>query len=58
MRDARAKQQKKLRGMQKDKSVRPDDFHKAGAMMEKVVEKGMGEVKRIVEGARRVLEGG
>ena len=44
--------------MQKDKRLRPDDFHKAGAMMEKVVEKGMAEIKRILEGARRVLEGG
>lgn len=44
--------------MQLDKSARPDDLKKAGTMMEKVVEKGVGEVKKVVEGARKVLESG
>nr|POF19930.1 ribosome-recycling factor [Quercus suber] len=58
LRDARGKQQKKLRAMQLGKSARPDDLKKAGAGMEKVVEKGSGEVKRIVDAAKKVLEGG
>ncbi|KAK5135349.1 hypothetical protein LTR08_005291 [Meristemomyces frigidus] len=58
LRDARGKQQKKLRAMQLGKSARPDDLKKAGTGMEKVVEKGTAEVKRIVDGARKVLESG
>ncbi|KAK3719125.1 hypothetical protein LTR37_004689 [Vermiconidia calcicola] len=58
VRDARGKQQKKLRAMQVSKSARPDDLKKAGDKMEKVVEKGQAEVKRIVDGARKVLEAG
>lgn len=58
VRDARSKQQKKLRVMQVSKSARPDDLKKAGERMEKVVEKAQGEVKGIVERAKKVLEGG
>lgn len=58
VRDARSKQQKKLRAMQVAKSARPDDLKKAGEKMESVVEKGQGEVKRIVDSAKKVLEGG
>lgn len=58
VRDARARQQKKLRAAEKVKSVRPDDLKKAGTQMEKVVEKGQAEVKRVVEGAKKVLENG
>lgn len=58
VRDARAKQQKKLRAAEKDKSVRPDDLKKASTAMEKVVEKGQGEVKRVVDAAKKVLENG
>ncbi|KAK3675717.1 hypothetical protein LTR78_004358 [Recurvomyces mirabilis] len=58
LRDARGKQQKKLRALQVAKSARPDDLKKAGTLMEKVVEKGTGEVKRIVDSARKVLESG
>merc|ERR1712070_994402 len=57
-RDARGKQQKKLRGMQLYKSVRPDDLKKAGTQMEKVVEKGTAELKRVVDNAKKVLESG
>ncbi|GAB1740925.1 hypothetical protein NU219Hw_g5995t2 [Hortaea werneckii] len=57
-RDARGKQQKKLRGMQLNKSVRPDDLKKAGTQMEKVVEKGTAELKRVVDNAKKVLESG
>lgn len=56
VRDARGKQQKKLRALQLNKTARPDDLKKAGAQMEKVVEKGAAEVKRIVDSAKKVLE--
>lgn len=42
--------------MQLAKTARPDDLKKAGVLMEKVVEKGTGEVKKIVDGARKVLD--
>jgi ribosome recycling factor len=58
IKDARGKQQKKLRGMQVGKTARPDELKKAGAAMEKVVERGGTEVKRIVEAAKKVLESG
>ena len=58
IRDARGKQQKKLRAMQVNKTARPDDLKKAGERMEKVVEKGSSEVKRIADSAKKVLEGG
>ena len=58
VRDARGKQQKKLRALQLGKVARPDDLKKAGGLMEKVVEKGSAEVKRVVDGARKVLESG
>ncbi|KAK5112523.1 hypothetical protein LTR62_004280 [Meristemomyces frigidus] len=58
LRDARGKQQKKLRALQVSKTARPDDLKKAGTMMEKVVEKGTGEVKRVVDSAKKVLDSG
>lgn len=56
LRDARGKQQKKQRAMQLSKAARPDDLKKAGAQMEKVVEKGSAEMKRVVDSAKKVLE--
>lgn len=58
IRDARGKQQKKLRSMQLNKAARPDDLNKAGKQMEKVVEKGTGEMKKTVDNAKKVLESG
>jgi ribosome recycling factor len=58
IRDARGKQQKKLRAMQLNKAVRPDDLKKASTMMEKVVEKGSAELKKVVDNAKKVLESG
>jgi ribosome recycling factor len=55
--DARAAHQKKLRKFELDKSVRSDDIRKARAKMEEVVKKGQEEVKRVHDGAKRVLEG-
>lgn len=36
--------------------ARPDDLKKAADRMEKVVEKGSAEVKRIVDAAKKMLE--
>ncbi|SMQ51113.1 unnamed protein product [Zymoseptoria tritici ST99CH_3D1] len=58
VRDARGKQQKKLRAMQVGKAARPDDLKKAGTLMEKAVEKGAAEVKKVVDNAKKVLESG
>lgn len=58
MRDARGKQQKKLRALELAKSARPDDLKKAKGLMEKVVEKGVGDVKKVVEEKRKALEVG
>lgn len=58
VRDARGKQQKKLRALQLSKSARPDDLKKAGTMMEKVVEKGTAELKKVIDNAKKVLESG
>ena len=56
VRNARQGQQKKLRAMQLAKSARPDDLKKAGTQMEKVVDKGVQEVKKIVDAAKRALD--
>ncbi|EME38455.1 hypothetical protein DOTSEDRAFT_96214, partial [Dothistroma septosporum NZE10] len=58
VRDARGKQQKKLRAMQLGKAARPDDLKKASIQMEKVVERGTSEVKKIVDNAKKVLDSG
>ncbi|MCJ1264816.1 hypothetical protein MMC22_004691 [Lobaria immixta] len=50
---ARLAHKKKLRRLELSKSVRPDVLHKAGEEMEKVVGKGMAEVKRLIEGVRK-----
>jgi len=55
--DARAAHHKKLRKFQVEKSVRPDDLQKATKKMEEAVKRGISEVKRIVDGSRKVLEG-
>jgi ribosome recycling factor len=54
--DARAAHHKKLSKFRVDKSILPDDFQKAGKMLEDVVKKGHIEVKKIVDGAKKVLE--
>ncbi|QSZ29699.1 hypothetical protein DSL72_004216 [Monilinia vaccinii-corymbosi] len=56
LRNARGAMQKKLRTMEIKKLVRPDDSKKAHKEMEKVVEKGNGEVKKLVEAARKGME--
>jgi len=57
IREARGAHQKKMRAMQVAKTVRPDDLQKAHKMMEDVAQRGNSEVKRILEGAKRVLQG-
>lgn len=56
IRNARGVQQKKIRAAQVNKTVRPDEIKKVGTAMEKVVERGQGEVKKILEGVKRVLD--
>ena len=56
IRSARQAQQKKLRAMQLAKTARPDDLKKAGSLMEKVIEKGVAEVKKITDGAKKMLD--
>lgn len=58
IRNARGAHHKTLRAMQVAKTARPDDVKKAGEKMEKFVEAGTGEVKKIVDSAKKVLEGG
>lgn len=58
MRDARGKQQKKLRALELAKTARPDDLKKAKGLMEKVVEKGQGDVKKAVDEKKKALEMG
>lgn len=53
---ARAAMQKKLRGMEVKKVVRPDDLKKAHKEMEKIVEKATQDVKKAVDAARKNME--
>jgi ribosome recycling factor len=54
---ARSEKHKKLRAMLKSRSVVPDDVHMAEKKMQEVVDRGKTEVKKILNGARRVMEG-
>ena len=56
IRDARAAMQKRLRSMELKKLARPDDLKKAHKDMEKVVETGNADVKKIVEAAKKAME--
>ena len=47
---------KLIRKYEVNKDVRPDDVQKAKKRMEEVIKKGHDEVKRIADGAKRVLE--
>jgi len=53
---ARQEHNKKLRQYGLNREVLPDDLQKAKKLMEEVVKKGHAEVKRITDGAKRVLE--
>jgi len=54
IRNARQAHQKKMKAMHK--LVPEDDLRKAAKEMDKIVEKGQGEVKKMVEGAKKALE--
>ncbi len=56
VRNARAQTQKRLRALELKRVVRPDDLKKAHKDMEKVVEKGIADVKKAVEAARKAVE--
>ncbi|KAL5115863.1 ribosome-recycling factor [Pleosporales sp. CAS-2024a] len=53
---ARQDHNKRLRKFELNRDVLPDDLQKAKKRMEEVVKKGHTEVKRISDGAKRVLE--
>lgn len=53
---ARSVQQKRLRGMELKKTARPDDLKKAQKQMETIVEKGVADVKKAVDAARKTME--
>ena len=56
VRNARATMQKRLRAMELKRVVRPDDLKKAHKEMEKVVEKGVADVKKSVDAVRKTME--
>lgn len=56
VRNARAVMQKTLRAMEVKKSARPDELKKASKEMEKIVENASGEVKKIVDAAKKSME--
>jgi ribosome recycling factor len=53
---ARQEHNKRLRKFELNREVLPDDLQKARKRMEEVVKKGHTEVKRISDGAKKVLE--
>jgi ribosome recycling factor len=53
---ARQEHNKRLRKFELNRDVLPDDLQKAKKRMEDVIKKGHTEVKRISDGAKRVLE--
>lgn len=53
---ARQDHNKRLRKFELNREVLPDDLQKAKKRMEGVVKKGHEEVKRICDGAKKVLE--
>ena len=58
LREARGAQRKRLRAMELGKQVGPDDLRRAEKEMEKLNEKAVQEGKKLVEGARKGLDGG
>jgi len=56
VRNARAAMQKKLRAIELKKAARPDDLKKAHKEMEKITEKGVADVKKAVDTARKTME--
>ncbi|KAF2136218.1 uncharacterized protein K452DRAFT_302950 [Aplosporella prunicola CBS 121167] len=54
--NARTAHNKRIRALEVKRTVRPDDVVKAKKLMDECAKKGQSEVKRIVDGARRVLE--
>ena len=46
-------QKKRLRAMELEKAVRPDLLKKAEKQLEKVNDRGVGEVKKLMEGVKK-----
>ncbi|KAI9850241.1 MAG: hypothetical protein M1838_005967 [Thelocarpon superellum] len=57
VRNARQTQQKRLRRLELERKVRPDDLRRAGKDMEKLVEGGTAELRRVVDAVKRALSG-
>lgn len=57
LREARGAQRKRHRAMELGKQVGPDELHRALKEMEKTNEVAVAEIKKLVEGARRGLDG-
>lgn len=53
---ARQEHNKRLRKFELNRDVLPDDLQKAKKRMEEVIKKGHAEIKRISDGAKKVLE--
>ncbi|KAI4171402.1 MAG: hypothetical protein LQ343_004258 [Gyalolechia ehrenbergii] len=59
LREARGAEKQRLRRLLLARKVGPDMLRRGGKLLEKVNERGMGEVKKVVQGGRRGLgEGG
>ncbi|RKF54336.1 Ribosome-recycling factor, mitochondrial [Erysiphe neolycopersici] len=56
VRSTRALMQKKLRNIELKKLARPDDLKKAHKEMEKIVEKGITDIKKTIDVARKAIE--
>ncbi|POS83871.1 hypothetical protein EPUL_003443, partial [Erysiphe pulchra] len=56
VRSTRAITQKKLRNIELKKLARPDDLKKAHKEMEKIVEKGINDIKKTIDVARKAIE--
>lgn len=58
VREARGAQRKRLRAMELGKQVGPDELRRAEGDLERRNERVVGEVKEVVNGWRRGMEGG
>lgn len=56
VRSSRAITQKRLRNIELKKLARPDDLKKAHKEMEKIVEKGITDIKKTIDVARKAIE--
>lgn len=53
LKEGRAVQKKRLRAMELEKVLRPDLLRKAEKLLEKVHDKGVGELKKLMDGVKK-----